>query len=264
MLQHKRTQPMTIDKRITGEKNALEMLHYVHRFGWLTTGDLARIIWPKSKQAVAMARRTAKANLDRKLLLKRELPDGGYCYALSAAGARVLAEKMGVKATSGASLPLGNPVHRACSNSYLIHHLQQGNTVYTEFEIQTGKAPIASVSGKVPDGLVVHPEGLIWLETENAWKNRRERQRIVDFCIEYLPTGFELKRLASEVFLLRVAIISTNELALNDMVRSFREAKEANRITDGQLGEIEIGLLPVDKSLNSGELVTGNLFWDGI
>lgn len=107
---------MTLDKRLVGEQNTLAILTFLHRFGWLTSRMISTLVWPTAKQAPAMARRTMKALADQKLVIKRALSEGGDCYTLSATGAKWLSEKEGVAAKSGASLQLGNPVHRACSN----------------------------------------------------------------------------------------------------------------------------------------------------
>ncbi len=243
---------MSLDKRITGEQNTLAILTFLHRFGWLTSRMLAALVWPAAKQSPAMARRTVKALADQKLILKRALSEGGDCYTLSAAGARMLNEKEGIAAKSGTNLQLGNPVHRACSNWYLIARLLAGDTVWTEYEIQTGRAPVANVAGKVPDGLVDTPLGLVWVEVENAWKNRSERAAIVRHCQRCLVAGEQMAELVPNFYLFRVAIVSTNLDALRAMHRSLVEAHAASDLTDSQAGDIELVLCPVDKSLVAG------------
>lgn len=253
-----------LDKRLIGERNTLAILGFVHRFGWLTSRMLSALVWPTASQAPAMARRTVKALVDDGMLLRRPLPDGGDCYTLSAAGARFLNDAAGTLASSGASLPLGNPVHRACSNWYLIHHLNDGTAVWTEHEIQTGSAPFTTIDGKVPDGLLELDEGLVWVEVENAWKNRKERQKVVTFCERHLLPNSQLCELAPNRYLFRIAIVGTSTDALRAMVRSFEDAHATGLLRDGQAGDIDLVLLPVDKSLVAGELVTVNLYWDAL
>lgn len=240
---------MTLDKRLIAEQNILAILTYLHRFGWLTSRMLSALVWPTAKQAPALARRAVKALADQKLILKRQLPEGGDCYTLSAAGARWLQEKEGIAAKSGTGLQLGNPVHRACANWYLIDQIRQGNRVWTEYEIQTGRAPVACVSGKVPDGLVLTPFGLIWVEVENAWKNRSERGKVVTFCQRNLLTGVEMAELAPNFYLFRVAIVSATVDALRSMAQSLADAHAVGDLSDTQTGAIELVHLPVDKSL---------------
>jgi hypothetical protein len=243
---------MTTDKRLIGEQNTLAILMYLHRFGWLTSRMLSGLIWPEAKQSAAMARRTVRALAEQKLILKRPLLAGGDCYVLSAAGARMLNEKEGVAAKAGSTLKLGNPVHRACSNWYLISRLLAGDTIWTEYEIQTGRAPVASVSGKVPDGLCLTPFGLVWVEVENAWKNRTERSKIIQFCQRTLHTSTEMTELAPDFYLFRVAVVSTNLDALRAMHRSFLDAHVVDDLSERQIHNIELALLPVDKSLVAG------------
>lgn len=173
---------MAQDKKLKGEQNKLSSLKFLHRFGWLTAPMLAALVWPNASQGLAMARRTLVGMLDAKLVLKRNLPEGLECFTLSASGARMLTEQTGIKASSGASLLLGNALHRACGNWYLIEKINLSLTVWTEHEIQSGHAPVHRVGGKVADGLVATEYGLLWVEVENAWKNRRERSKVVRQC----------------------------------------------------------------------------------
>lgn len=252
---------MNTDKRVIGEQNTLAILTYLHRFGWLTSRMLAALVWPAAKHAPAMARRTVKALADDKLILRRPLPDGGDCYVLSAAGARRLNDQKESAAKGGATLQLGNAVHRACSNWYLIGRLLDGDTIWTEYEIQTGRAPVVAVGGKTPDGLVLTPLGLIWVEVENAWKNRTERARIVGFCQRYLLPDTQMTELAPTLYLFRVAIVSATLDALRAMAQSLVDVHAAGDLGDSQSGDIELVHLPVDKSLVAGT-ARQNLLYD--
>lgn len=240
------------DKRLIGEQNCRLILTALHRFGWLTSRMVAALIWPDASQGIAMARRTLNGLMDDRRVLKRPLPEGGDCYVLSAAGARWLQENEGVAAKAGSTLKLGNAVHRACSNWYLIHRYLAGDEISTEYEIQTGRAPVSCVAGKTPDGLVLTPFGLLWVEVENAWKNRAERAHVMQFCQRCLLPGKRLAELAPDYFLFRVAIVSTNTDALRAMLRSFADALAAGDLSVEQADNIEIALLPVDKSLQQG------------
>jgi hypothetical protein len=253
-----------IDKRLTGERNRLQLLDYLNRFGWLTSKMVASLIWPDGSQAPAMARRLLKAMLDDKLVLRRELPGGVDCYTLAASGAKVLTAATGAAANSGASMQLGNVVHRACSNWYLISHIAAENVVWTEHEIQTERSPLRILDGKVSDGLVETPEGLLWVEVENAWKARQEREKVTRFSVNRLPRDTQLSLLSSEQYLLRVVIVGTTQPALDAMVRSFAQLHQSGELSDGQAGNVDLVLLPIDKSLNAGEMQTGNLYWDGL
>lgn len=243
-----------LDKRLVGEQNTLAILTHLHRFGWLTSRMLAALVWPAAKQSQAMARRTLKTLTDQKLVIKRALAEGGDCYVLSASGARWLSEQAGITAKAGSALKLGNAVHRACSNWYLITRLLAGDVVWTEYEIQSGRAPLVTVAGKTPDGLVETPFGLVWVEVENAWKNRTERGKVVSFCRQCLLPGSEMAELAPNAYLFRVAIVSATGEALRSMAQSLADAHASSNLSDTQAGDIELALLPVDKSLVAGSL----------
>lgn len=244
----------SLDKRFVGEQNTLATLTYLNRFGWLTSRMIALLVWPEAKQAQAMARRTLKALTDQKLVIKRALPEGGDCYVLSAAGARWLSEQADITAKAGSALKLGNAVHRACSNWYLIFRLLAGDVVWTEYEIQSGRAPLLTVASKTPDGLVETPFGLVWVEVENAWKNRAERAKVAGFCQKCLLPGREMAELAPNAYLFRVAIVSATGEALRSMAQSLADAHASGDLSDAQAGDIELVHLPLDKSLVAGSL----------
>lgn len=243
-----------LDKRLVGEQNTLAILTHLHRFGWLTSRMLATLVWPAAKHSQAMARRTLKTLTDQKLVIKRALAEGGDCYVLSASGARWLSKQAGITAKAGSALKLGNAVHRACSNWYLITRLLAGDVVWTEYEIQSGRAPLVTVAGKTPDGLVETAFGLVWIEVENAWKNRAERAKVIGFCRQCLLPGGEMAELAPNVYLFRVAIVSATSEALRSMAQSLADAHASGDFSDAQAGDVELAHLPVDKSLAAGSL----------
>lgn len=258
---------LAIDKKIKGEHNRLAILSNLHKFGWLTCPMIAALVWPESSQAQAMARRTLHTLIEGKLILKRRLNDDVDGYTLSASGARYLQSEHGITASSGASLPLKNFVHRACSNWYVIRCLAKGQQAWTEHEIQTGKAPVHIVAGKVPDALVETEYGFIWVEVENAWKNRTERARVLEFCISHLPASgadLNMHEIAPDKFLFRVAVVSTSPDALRAIARSAKELYQSGRLTEGQAADIELEYLPLMPNLTAGASVTGNLWYDAL
>lgn len=257
---------MALDNKLKGEQNRLAILTNLHRFGWLTSTMLAALVWPTSSQGMAMTRRMLRTLLDAKLILKRPFGGGPECITLSAAGARLLAEQCGIKATSGASLQLGNVLHRACSNWYVIGQMTQGLTAWTEHEIQTGHAPLHSVAGKVPDALIETGYGLIWVEVENAWKNRREREKVLHFCTQHLSAtaSIPMAELAPGHYLFRVVVVSTTSEALRAIVRTCKEAHEAGVFTEHQAADVELVHLSINSNLSAGASVSGSLWYDAL
>lgn len=250
------------DKRITGEQNSLTILSSLHRFGWLTTRMISSLVWYEKSQGLTLARRALKQLAEKKLVLRRETQDGTDCFTLSTRGAHVLHDELDIKTESGKSLSLGNVLHRAASNWFLIYKLRQGYKIWTEHEIQTGRAPVSGFNGKVPDGLLETDLGLTWIEVENAWKNRSERERIVHFCAENLEHLDTMVELSPNQFLFRMAVVSTNMDALRWITQSFTDAFHKGFIRESSLREIEVALLPVSPSLIPGQVIEGHLWYD--
>lgn len=190
------------------------------------------------------------------------MPKGGAAYLLSAKGARLVSEQAGVEAHSGNALAIGNPIHRACSNWFLIRAVQRGLAVVTEHEIATEQGPCRVLKGKVADGLVVAEDGAcVWLECEHSQKARAERHKTVALVQECLG-GASQVQLAPGQWLARLAIIATNEQALRWMAASFQDAHRRGFLRDSQLADVDACLLPISESLVPSEPVEGNLWWD--
>lgn len=252
------------DKRITGERNTLTVLNWLHRFGWLTSRMLAALVWPKAAEGLTMTRRTLKRLQEDKLILCRGVSQGVSVYLLSVKGARFLNDATGTEATSGQSLATGNAIHRACSNWYLIEQLQEGLSVLTEHEIASARKTVHVFEGKQPDGLVLHDGGLAtWLEVENAWKNRSRRQAVVDLATRHLGrerlTALDA---AESLYLARLAVVATGADALRHMAASFMASHRLNIAGEGCLAAVDVSILPVSPSLAPSERYSGNLWWD--
>jgi len=203
-----------------------------------------------------------KALADEKLIITRPLPKGGAAYLLSARGARLLSEQTGTEAESGNSLALGNPVHRACSNWFLIRAVQRGLDIVTEHEIASEQGPCRVLKGKQADGLVVGDDGAtVWLECENSAKSRPERHKTVMLVQECLG-GDRQVEVGPGLWLARLAVVATNEQALRWMSASFLDAHRSGQLRDSQVADVDVCLLPVSESLVPGDAVEGNMWWD--
>ena len=254
--------PEALDKRLVGERNRTAVLTWLGRFGWLTGRMVAALVWPDATQSQAMARRMLKALGDDKLVISRPLPKGGAAYLLSAKGARLLGEQTGLMTESGNTLALGNPVHRACSNWYLIRAVQQGLGVVTEHEIASDRGPCRIVKGKQADGLIVADDGACtWLECEHSAKSRPERHKTVALVQECLG-GERQVEIAPGLWLARLAVVATNEKALRWMSASFLDAHRSGLLRDSQVADVDACLLPISESLVPGDALDGNMWWD--
>jgi hypothetical protein len=252
----------SLDKRIIGEMNRLKICRFIFKFGWLTSRMVAALVFEHASQAWPMARRTLKSMLDDGTLIKRPIPQSGVdAYLLSAKGARFLSTHDGVDANSGQSLALGNPIHRACSNWYLINALQQKWEVFTEHEIATDKSPVRVLDGKTADGILLGEGEAIWLECENAFKNVQSRQTIVSHCAKYLDRE-TMVMVTPDCPLRQMTIVATNPDALRHIKASFHSAFRGQTIREAQLQLVNVCLLPVSRSLVPGDQVDGNLWFD--
>lgn len=195
------------------------------------------------------------------MAIKRALPQGGDAYLLSAKGARFLNEREGVDASSGQSLALGNPVHRACSNWFLIDALRNGWEVITEHEICTDRSPIRVLDGKQADGILLGEGEAVWIECENASKSYKSRKSIVSFCSRHLDQD-KMTMITPNYPLRQVVVVSTNMDALRHLAATFQQAYREKTIREGQLQMVNVALLPISRSLVPSEQVDGNLWSD--
>lgn len=255
---------LLLDKRMLGDQNRKDVLTWIARFGWLTSLMISALVWPEASQGRSMARRTLKALAEDKLIISRPLSKGGTAYLLAAKGARLLHEQTGLKATSGVSLKMGNPIHRACSNWYLIQALQFGFSIVTEHEIVTGAGPCRVLNGKQADGLLIDENGnCIWVECEHSQKAKAERHKTVALVQSGID-GVTRLEVAPGLWLSRVDIVGTNPQALRWMIASFKEAHRNGLLRDSQLGEVNMCLLPITPSLVPQERIDFNLYWEVI
>lgn len=192
-----------IDGRLIAEANELRLLRALHRFGWLTARQIARLLWPGQRQGRRMAQRTLRRLGEQGLILPRRLPYGVIGYVLGAGGARVLRARDATQThvRGGRDLKLKHPYHRAIANDYLIDKALELDAcigdetvgIWTEHEIQRGLAPSpeAYPEGKkfVPDGMWYQGPMTSWIEIENAAKSRRRKDEILTFANAVLSTN---------------------------------------------------------------------------
>lgn len=157
----------------TALNNELEVGTWLHRFGWLTSDQVGRLIWPNGSQSRRMAQRTLKRMLERGSVLRRKFKYGGYMHVLSEPGARWLRENgVGANNRGGRDLRYSHPAHRMLCNELAIHEMQNGLDVWTEYEIKRKRAPFHKLKGHIPDLLSVDNIGrMTWYEVENSYKS---------------------------------------------------------------------------------------------
>ena len=145
---------MFLNSHETAQRNELNVLIYIHRFGWLKTRQIASLVWSASADGggYSMAQRTLRRLKKARRVVAKIAPDGATVYALGRGGARYLKERedLDAKTTSDGMRTLANYIHRSRANDLAIQAILSGRTAWTEFEVQTGKAPVRVLRGKVP------------------------------------------------------------------------------------------------------------------
>ena len=251
-----------LDKRIIGERNRISVCRHLFKFGWLTSRMVASLAFGHASQAWPLARRCLKSMMEDGLVMRRSVPQGGAeVYLLTAKGARFLNEQEGLDATSGQGLTLGNSMHRACSNWYLINAINNGWNVITEHEISTDRSPVRVLDGKQFDGILLGDYEAVAIECENAWKAIKSRNSVVNFCARHLDQD-PMTFITPNHPLRQMTLVCTNMDALRHMAASFQQAYREGRITEGQLHMVNVSLRPISRSLVPGEQVDGNLWAD--
>lgn len=157
-------------------QNDLNGLHWVHKFGWLGSHHLGQLLWPGNASARHQADRLARSWLRRRLVIARALPErNGRALMLSTAGARLLAAH-GIPAACGKDIgetagsawtPPATWRHDQLAAGVLVALYQQGFDVLPEHYLRR----TAGSAVKLPDGLAVKGDMVVWLETESARKS---------------------------------------------------------------------------------------------
>jgi len=184
------TQQKQTDGRLIAAENDLTVLYWLHRFGGMTTRQLARLAWPNKSAGLRSAQRTTTRLISKGLILRRPLETGSNICLLTPDGAKTLINE-GVKNVNRRGqeqILLANLEHRMLANEYAIDSLLEGYTVWTEHEIQRGfptDFPDIRTSGgarKKPDLLINKQEYYIWVEVEHAPKKRVRIKQLLDLA----------------------------------------------------------------------------------
>lgn len=251
------------DGNIVAEQNREAVLHWLHRFGGLTTRQLGRLVWPGGDAGMRMAQITTRGLIDDKLILRRPLRTGGAVYVISEAGARYL-RALGLRDISSRGhrdLGFDKPLHRFLANEHTIDQHLAGRKVWTEFEVQRRRAPVPKIivnrSSKIPDGVFESPGGLIWLEVENAFKSQARIQELVTVARELFSgtgpcqgsTDSDTGRGYSGMLFL-----SSDTLRLTAILRCINQAWDNEKIDQ----DIALKITLAEASMSSGYV------WNGI
>lgn len=165
--------------------NDRDGLNWLAKFGWLRTHELGKLLWPGNKTCRQQADRLARSWLERKLVLARELPNHtGRALVLATAGVRLLRE-IGIEAESGKDIgelidgkwraPMAWRHDLICA-AVLAELYEKGYEILPEAYIRKHAGNIA----KIPDGLAVRGQTVLWLEVESARKSGRSMRELAN------------------------------------------------------------------------------------
>lgn len=237
--------------------NELQSLYWLHRFGGLLSRQLSALVWPGAAQGLRMAQRTLHRLVVQKDVLRRPLRTGGNIYVLGEAGARRLQDR-GIQANTRGTRDLSwaKPFHRVLANDIAIDALNEGNAVWTEFEIQRGAGPFRELFGHIPDVLICQgPENspaLAWIEVENAAKSQARLSRLLALgnTLVSPSAGYQVGAYCITEF----AFVIPNPQTFRALVRAYRRHLKEHDVSFN--ARIRIMAWEVDMTLN--------LAWGGI
>ena len=236
------------------------ILYWTGRFGWLTIPMLAELVYTYHSQKDALTRRTLNRLLAEKLVTLSPL-NHIRLVTLTTKGIRRVAEQFNVTVYPDRKR-FGNPIHRAVENWRLIDAITEGFEVYSEHEIYTRSAPVHIFAEKMPDGAIdLGNQHLVWLEAENAYKSREERQRIVSFCQKHLNSE-DPTPIAPNTYLARVELVSTNNAAIKMLIEDILVWHKAKHMGKKQLSLINFSIMEINKQLRRPNLSKNFNLWD--
>jgi hypothetical protein len=204
-----------------------------------------------------MAQRTLQRLVSQGYVLRRTLRSGGCLYVLSQTGAYWLRDQ-GIPANvrGGRDLRWSHPYHRVLGNEIAIDLLRQKDTVWTEYEIKRGLAPLTNIDGFVPDLLsacdLEYPDAMIWFEVENSAKSRTRMARLMGLAHRLVnPTdGYPIGKYHME----RFVFVTPNKQSFNAVRRAMHRFSQT--VGFGTAALDRISALRCD--------LTPSLHWQGV
>lgn len=170
-----------LDKRY---QNDIHGLRWISDFCWLRPTELGALIFD-GVHARKQAERLARSWVHRGLVLERVLPErAGRALVLASRGVQLLADA-GIAARSGKDIgkiedgiwrPQLTWKHDLLATQVLVNLYQRGFDVLPEPVLRRTAGPLA----KMPDGLAIGEDRVIWLEVESARKTGPAMRLLAD------------------------------------------------------------------------------------
>jgi hypothetical protein len=139
---------------------------------------------------------------------------------------------------------------------YAIESILQTHAVWTEFEIQRGKAPIRKLLGCIPDVLVCKdPENysdLDWIEVENSAKSQSRLGQLLTLGEKLLShtDGYRI----DQYYITGLIFVTPNQPSFRAVVRAAKQQVHQDRLSFSTLSRI---------SICTAQL-SNNLAWNGL
>lgn len=166
--------------------NDVKGLGFIHKFGWLRSAEIGKLMWPHNASGRQAADRLVRGWIQRRLVIARDLPDAaGRALVLSAQGARLLNAE-GLDASTGKDIGrIGNQGewlppftwrHDLIATGLLCELHKRGFEIVPEAELKRR----TSAAAKIPDGLALKGDQALWIEAERARKGSVELRKMAE------------------------------------------------------------------------------------
>ena len=174
--------------------NDIAGLLWIHRFGWLRSLELGRLMWPRDCYSRTRADRVIRGWLVRRLVIARQLPGGARrAVVLSESGARLLQDAGYTSARSGKDWgetdgerwwPNHTWRHDLIAAGILSLLFEDGYAIHSEKMLRRNNPDLT----KIPDGMASKGERVIWLEVESTRKTGKAMRELAS-ALEVVASG---------------------------------------------------------------------------
>lgn len=179
-------QSVVQEKKALGQMNTLKVIFVIARFGWLTRYQIASLVWPNIENRYENCRKIlARMKADKliRVSILAASKKGVRAYSLTPKGISKILENSGaskgvfVKKTTRSITDSRYQYHRFLANQMIIDMLSGRFDLilnlgdlrfFSEHELQTKNASVASVMGCIPDGLLIGNDSMYVIEVENS------------------------------------------------------------------------------------------------
>jgi len=250
----------SVTVRLSGHEiaidNEIEILKALHKFGWLTSRQIAQWGWPNGAQRVQMARRTLNRLKEAGQLLTGNLPNGVPVYALSASGAARLYDH-GIRARSGKDIGFRRWQHRAICNWHAILLHSHGYEIDTEYELYAGRARIPQWYGKIADVIGYSDDRFRWVEVEHSRRKPSDLRKMLHL-LTHAPMN---PRYAHNMSLECIEFVTTDIRLTNALARALEKALADDVIPNEHKRTIWASIVVTELKISPGLILTDHVRW---